>query len=42
MDLIAFEHSTHLVVAVDLALVGWDLEAVGFDVLPDLLDCLWS
>jgi hypothetical protein len=40
MDFVLFEYQLHLVIASDLALVGWILELVGMDVRPYLLDAL--
>jgi hypothetical protein len=40
MHLILLENQLHLIIAEDLALVGWVLQVARFDVLPYLLDDL--
>lgn len=42
MDLIHLEDKLHAVIAADLALVGWVLEVMCFDVFPYFLDGLGS
>ena len=39
---VLLEHRTHRVVAANLSLVAGVLQVARFDVLPDLLDGLWS
>lgn len=42
VDSILFEDSSHRLVASDLAAIGWILQLILPDILPDFLNCLRS